>query len=190
MVKKQIKPKTSKTKKVVVKKTKTVKKSMVRIPIKKDNMLEKIGYKNVKDMTKKEREEKLMKGINKIHKTDKKSEGSVMRDMIRKLNVLSIYHKNENPKIAKMFKDDQKFLSKMYKEKKEHKLKIKENVKMMKEKLHSIKKNPEVKNHIKEVKEKINEYKNSVSNTNKQKIKKDMMKIKHDIEKIMKKSKK
>jgi len=198
MVKKIIKSKTSmkdkpkkttKTKKIA-KKMNPKSKSMVRIPMKDDKLLAMIGYKNIKEKSSSDRKKILTKGIDKIHKKTGKSEGSVMREMIRKLNVLSIYQKNMNPQISKMFKSDQKFVSKMYKDMKEHKSEIKQNVKMMRDKLKEVKKSPEVKHHVKKVKERINEYKQSLSNTNKQKIRKDMMKIKKDIKKIMEKFKK
>ena len=79
-----------------------------------DHFLSEHGYHDVEHMTK----EKRVEAINKLlaHFIPTKGEMAAYNYVIRALNARYILNRNTNPTVAKIFKADQKMVSKMYKQ--------------------------------------------------------------------------
>ena len=78
-----------------------------------DHTLSQYGYSNIQDKTKGERMTALTSLI--THFTPIKGEMATYTYLIRALNARYILTKNTNPKVSRIFKSDQKMISKMYK---------------------------------------------------------------------------
>ena len=78
-----------------------------------DHFLSDYGYHNVEDKTKAERHQSLHKLIK--HFIPIKGEMSTYNYVIKALNARYIVNKNTNPKVARIFKADQRAISKEYK---------------------------------------------------------------------------
>ena len=78
-----------------------------------DHFLSQYGYFEVESKTKEERLESLTKLIK--HFLPIKGEMATYNYVIKALNARYILNKNNNPKVAKIFKSDQKTISKLYK---------------------------------------------------------------------------
>ena len=79
-----------------------------------DHFLSEYGYHDVGKLTKEQR----LEAINKLlaHFIPTKGEMAAYNYVIRALNARYILNRNTNPKVAKIFKTDQKMVSKMYKQ--------------------------------------------------------------------------
>lgn len=77
-----------------------------------DHYLSEFGYHDVINMTKEQRMDSLKRLM--AHFTPIKGETATMTYIIRALNARYVLNRNTNPKIAKIFKADQKEVSKMY----------------------------------------------------------------------------
>jgi hypothetical protein len=80
--------------------------SSVRIPITNKNELGQFGYSDVLTLTQNQRKRILNKAINKLG----------YLPVIKKLNALSTLNRNTNPEVSYIFKTDQEWLSKKYRE--------------------------------------------------------------------------
>ena len=78
-----------------------------------DHFLSEYGYFNVEEKTKETRLEALNKLIE--HFLPIKGEMATYNYIIKALNARYILNRNNNPKVAKIFKSDQKTISKIYK---------------------------------------------------------------------------
>ena len=78
-----------------------------------DHTLSQYGYSDIQNKTKDERMIALTSLI--THFTPIKGEMATYTYLIRALNARAILTKNTNPKVAKIFKSDQRMISKMYK---------------------------------------------------------------------------
>jgi hypothetical protein len=78
-----------------------------------DHTLSQYGYSDIQHKTKDERMVALTSLI--THFIPIKGQMATYTYLIRALNARSILNKNTNPKVAKIFKSDQKMISKMYK---------------------------------------------------------------------------
>ena len=78
-----------------------------------DHTLSQYGYSDIQHKTKDERLAALSSLI--THFTPIKGEMATYTYLIRALNARAILTKNTNPKVSKIFKSDQKMISKMYK---------------------------------------------------------------------------
>jgi hypothetical protein len=78
-----------------------------------DHTLSQYGYSDIQNKTKDERLAALSSLI--THFTPIKGEMQTYTYLIRALNARAILTKNTNPKVSKIFKSDQKMISKMYK---------------------------------------------------------------------------
>jgi hypothetical protein len=78
-----------------------------------DHTLSQYGYSDIQHKTKDERMIALTSLI--THFTPIKGEMATYTYLIRALNARAILTKNTNPKVAKIFKNDQRMISKMYK---------------------------------------------------------------------------
>jgi hypothetical protein len=78
-----------------------------------DHYLSEFGYHDVEDKTNEQRSIILHKLIN--HFLPEKGTMATYNYVIRALNTRYIYHRNTNPKIARIFKNDQRMISKEYK---------------------------------------------------------------------------
>ena len=78
-----------------------------------DHTLSQYGYSDIQHKTKDERLAALSSLI--THFTPIKGEMATYTYLIRALNARAILTKNTNPKVAKIFKNDQRMISKMYK---------------------------------------------------------------------------
>jgi hypothetical protein len=78
-----------------------------------DHTLSQYGYSDIQNKTKDERVSALTSLI--THFTPIKGEMATYTYLIRALNARYILTKNTNPKVSKIFKSDQKMISKMYK---------------------------------------------------------------------------
>ena len=79
-----------------------------------DHFLSEYGYFDVQDKTKEQRLESLTKLIE--HFKPIKGEAATYNYVIKALNARYILNRNSNPKVAKIFKSDQKKISKIYKD--------------------------------------------------------------------------
>jgi hypothetical protein len=79
-----------------------------------DHFLSEYGYFEVETKTKEERLDSLTKLIN--HFKPIKGEAATYNYIIKALNARYILNRNSNPKVAKIFKSDQKTISKVYKD--------------------------------------------------------------------------
>jgi hypothetical protein len=100
----------SKTRKINQRKGRGPKKSIVRIPISRNNDLGKYGYKNILQKTISQRHKALMRVVGSAgKKLDDRA--AKTRKIIQKLNALSIVQKNTNPEFSEKVRDDQKYMS-------------------------------------------------------------------------------
>jgi len=154
-----------------------------------DHLLSEHGYDNVKSLSKSKRQEILVKAIDSLKKKGK-TEMVAFNEIIHRLIGRANLQKKTNPDVYKIFKEDQEFISKMYKDVKgnnnRNKKKISEHITDMKKKLKNLKNNEKLKPHVKEVEEKIVIFKENISNSNKEQIKKELSAIRNYINKLEK----
>jgi hypothetical protein len=74
-----------------------------RIVLKRHDTLGKHGYRDVKSLSKADRQHALLGAIAEFGTTY----------VIRKLNVLAIYNKNKNPALSRLFRDDIQFVQRV-----------------------------------------------------------------------------
>jgi hypothetical protein len=155
----------------------------------KDHLLSDFGYNNVKSLTKAQRREKLVNAIETLKKKGK-TQTVAFNQIIHRLIGRANLQKKTNPDVYKIFKEDQEYISKMYKDvkgnNKQNKKKISEHITDMKNRLKKLKKNKDMKPHVKNIQEKIVIFKENISNSNKAQIKNDLSKLKNHIKKLEK----
>lgn len=88
-----------------------------------DHYLSEHGYKNVDEMSLADRKKALMRLIKDLSQT--KGHNETIRYVIRALNARYILNRNTNRKTARIFKSDQRMISKLYKKSKVSGKKIK-----------------------------------------------------------------
>jgi hypothetical protein len=93
------------------KKRNQTKKRKVIIPISSSGEMAEYGYYNVKSLTVKERHDAIERMIEKESKRLQISQEEKIRSIILRLNALAIVTKNRNPKVSKIFREDQQWLS-------------------------------------------------------------------------------